>query len=638
MVVTRSTRRIFGKVIFWTLFVSTGVLIIFNMVFFLQTASELALLTSSEQDKTTLTSASNKGRTQGDELDLKEGNFLELAVLSSKENVTLTINGQSRWDTSEMLIRGLNVVVLNEVTGVVMSSRWFDTYESDADSGFLIEYLKGLRDGRIVCFAIKDEAIARLSEDAISFLSSYGSSFIKKLRFRSTWAFVVSVTKNQRIVHAESYQNPTDSNKWASPIKIRTLIKLKSEHVVQCQWEDTIANRRRMEFCGKFEGYGNVCRCENPVPLEIDPPAFPDGSRFKLPIAIMASNRPSYLLRMLLGMQKVHGLDTSMMTVFIDGFWPEPASITRLLGVNLEQHAGVSRRNARICQHYKKSIVDSFDKHPDASFLLILEEDLDVSVDILSYFKQLLPVYENDESVYCISAWNDQGYDHLCNDPAMTYRVDTMPGLGWVLSRKLFKNELEEKWPRPEDFVDWDIWMRGNHNRKGRECIIPDISRTYHFGGKGLNVGGHMQARYFAKHSLNTKPNVKLDVDKMYKENYEKEINQLLSKAKVLDHTETPCTRFRNFVPDTKGELYVFYIRMEETFDHKTWKNIATCLKMWDLDARGYHHGLWRFWVKKNHVIVVGCPASIYCSHKPKDLKPIYIPERVEPPEDEYDS
>lgn len=71
MVVKRSTRRIFGQVIFWTLFVSAGVLIIFNMVFFLQTVSELALLTSSEQDKTTLTLASNKGRTQGDELDLK---------------------------------------------------------------------------------------------------------------------------------------------------------------------------------------------------------------------------------------------------------------------------------------------------------------------------------------------------------------------------------------------------------------------------------------------------------------------------------------------------------------------------------------------------------------------------------------
>lgn len=31
-----------------------------------------------------------------------------------------------------------------------------------------------------------------------------------------------------------------------------------------------------------------------------------------------------------------------------------------------------------------------------------------MSVDILSFFKQLLPVLENDKSVYCISAWNDQ--------------------------------------------------------------------------------------------------------------------------------------------------------------------------------------------------------------------------------------
>lgn len=54
-----------------------------------------------------------------------------------------------------MLIRGLNVVVLNEVTGDVMSSRWYDTYESKADSGFLVNHLKGLRRGRIICFAIK---------------------------------------------------------------------------------------------------------------------------------------------------------------------------------------------------------------------------------------------------------------------------------------------------------------------------------------------------------------------------------------------------------------------------------------------------------------------------------------------------
>ena len=58
-------------------------------------------------------------------------------------------------DTSEMLIRGMNVLVLNEVTGSIMSSRWFDTYESQDDSGFLLDYIQGLRLGRIICFAIK---------------------------------------------------------------------------------------------------------------------------------------------------------------------------------------------------------------------------------------------------------------------------------------------------------------------------------------------------------------------------------------------------------------------------------------------------------------------------------------------------
>ena len=61
-----------------------------------------------------------------------------------------------------MLIRGLNVVVLNEVTGAVMSSRWYDTYESAADSGLLVKYLKGLRQGRIVCFAVKVRLIKLL--------------------------------------------------------------------------------------------------------------------------------------------------------------------------------------------------------------------------------------------------------------------------------------------------------------------------------------------------------------------------------------------------------------------------------------------------------------------------------------------
>jgi beta-1,2-N-acetylglucosaminyltransferase len=69
---------------------------------------------------------------------------------------------------------------------------------------------------------------------------------------------------------------------------------------------------------------------------------------------------------------------------------------------------------------------------------------------LCSYFSQTRRLLEEDETLYCISAWNDQGYEHTSSDPSSLYRVETMPGLGWILKRSLYKDELESKWPTPE--------------------------------------------------------------------------------------------------------------------------------------------------------------------------------------------
>lgn len=62
---------------------------------------------------------------------------------------------------------------------------------------------------------------------------------------------------------------------------------------------------------------------------------------------------------------------------------------------------------------------------------------------------------------------------------------------------------------------DWDMWMRMNSVRKDRECIVPDVSRTYHFGSRGVNMNSYFQEVYFKKHTLNTVRHVKLkDVDR----------------------------------------------------------------------------------------------------------------------------
>lgn len=55
--------------------------------------------------------------------------------------------------------------------------------------------------------------------------------------------------------------------------------------------------------------------------------------------------------------------------------------------------------------------------------------------------------------LYCISAWNDQGYVHTASRPDVLYRVDWMPGLGWMLKRSLYKDQLESEWPTVEKVI-----------------------------------------------------------------------------------------------------------------------------------------------------------------------------------------
>ena len=70
--------------------------------------------------------------------------------------------------------------------------------------------------------------------------------------------------------------------------------------------------------------------------------------------------------------------------------------------------------------------------------------------------------------------------------------------------------------------------MRQDHIRKGRECIIPEVSRTFHFGSRGLNVNNVYQQLYFSTRVLNNVTGVKFDVEKMKKDNYEKELERII--------------------------------------------------------------------------------------------------------------
>jgi len=184
----------------------------------------------------------------------------------------------------------------------------------------------------------------------------------------------------------------------------------------------------------------------------------------------------------------------------------------------------------RIAQHYGFALGRMFDEFRFQQ-VIILEEDMEVSPDFFSYFDAMLPLLKRDPKLFCVSAWNDNGYDNLVLNPNDAFRTDFFPGLGWMLHKSLW-DEIRHRWPS----AFWDEFMRRPDVRKGRHCIRPDISRTFTFGQEGTSQG-----QFFGSHLARIKMNdVPVDwsrTDLSYLEsanNFEQYLMQRLQVAKQV--------------------------------------------------------------------------------------------------------
>ncbi|KAK7084462.1 hypothetical protein SK128_023057 [Halocaridina rubra] len=107
---------------------------------------------------------------------------------------------------------------------------------------------------------------------------------------------------------------------------------------------------------------------------------------------------------------------------------------------------------ARISEHIKFSIYQAFKLHPKANKIIILEDDLMVSPDFISYFHQTAPLLDMDKSIFCINAYNYNSFLPTAIDTTRLYREDVLPAYGWMISREL-SHELLPGWP-PHYYVN----------------------------------------------------------------------------------------------------------------------------------------------------------------------------------------
>ena len=221
---------------------------------------------------------------------------VQVDVLSSSARVLVQVDGVNVLDDSRPAPagRGLHVLVLNQHSGRVMARRLFDTYTAHEDEQLQL-FLSMLRPGRLLVFAVKDEASFKLRAPARQLLQRLGSRMAAQFGWRDMWAMVTvsrpaaasdinlngnGVVDDGKDPHSshhgftlgEQLSRRLEREQWAMPARLSHRLSLVSQAEAGCTaWQSQPDGHRRIEFCEQVEGYGQVCDCDDPAPISFHP-------------------------------------------------------------------------------------------------------------------------------------------------------------------------------------------------------------------------------------------------------------------------------------------------------------------------------------------------------------------------------
>lgn len=219
---------------------------------------------------------------------------------------------------------------------------------------------------------------------------------------------------------------------------------------------------------------------------------------------------------------------------------------------------------AKIGAHFQFALRQAFEKS-GYEFAILVETDLVLSPDFLWYFRITAPLLQEDPSLWCVSAWNDNGFKDLVSNETNLFRTDYFPGLGWMMRNDTWAS-IRGIWPRFPS-TGWDHWIRHGSGLRSRDCIAPEVPRTKHVDEKGTNVkAGSAISKLLAKMATSSLPsgvlgNVSYLLKKPYEENLHKKIfgAPLISDIFALDSFRSkpiPGVPQRYFMMPYERETY----------------------------------------------------------------------------------
>ncbi|KAF1742796.1 hypothetical protein MXB_4898 [Myxobolus squamalis] len=403
----------------------------------------------------------------------------------------------------------IRVLVIDGRTLLFSSSRIYYVDDTDLSDDLNDYFEKIYHDNIVIIVTLK--RTSQINEAVLATL--FQSKNCNAKAVNNEGVSVVSYVKND---HGECFVKELNSNAFVLKLFLSEFKASKLNFDCFKEKGNEEESKRRIEFCNRFFAFPEYCRCATPFPISVDLVVKNEDALSQIPILIMGSNRPA---------DNVHN---DMIIVDIDQETPELVGVIKLFNVKQKLHSAVCSGECRISEHYRMAFTNILNQFPPANNVFIFEDDLISSSDIFNYFSSKLDVYLADSSIFCVSAWNDQAYIHSVGDLTMSYRIQHMPGLGLVLSRKIIQN-LVNIWPVKRK-MNWDAWIRESVISR-RVCIIPDVSRTFHIGKFGLHSSSHFQKAYFSRRFFLTQINIK-EYDSNVNKNLK--IEQLVAKSKKV--------------------------------------------------------------------------------------------------------
>ncbi|XP_076057879.1 protein O-linked-mannose beta-1,2-N-acetylglucosaminyltransferase 1-like [Oratosquilla oratoria] len=544
-----------------------------------------------------------------------KANTKEFWITASNKVFRLGIDGHDLVTYKDRTSRSY-VFAFHGYKGSLMLERRFDTTEPLGDID-IERLLREIDKTRVVVVAVVHEGTSYFRGPVVTFLEERGSSFVSFLCQGEVFMAVI-VPGGQ--VATEVLTTRSNVSR-SSPVSLSVTLP-EVEESPRCSWYGEEGNEDRKSFCETHEGFFELCRCDRPFSLD-KRYAFPDLHLPEtFPVVVITSSDALRLLRTVLRLYALAGSVSTPIFAALDRYNEVSLWIARLMNITVilpedekpEVEGKFLAAFRRITRNTLRGFTFIFRHFPQYDRVVILEDDIVLAPDFLTYFANTSWLLDADPTIYAINAFNTHSLPDLASDEGALTRSVMCPQYGWMTGRNQaevlekewmwINNTLRENWM-------WDYWFMEWLRLGDYNIVLPEVTRSVHGGTGGSHVTGGTQAEYFNRLRMSTRLNATLhNAPRLLYRPYFEDFSREIEAATQMNITECP----RPFLPAnaTKKDSFVSFLRSSEG----AYETVMDCLGTWPYDRRQVFHQTLVLNYRGHRLYLVLCPESCFCRHK----------------------